>query len=33
VFHYPINAGATLSEQEVIFTASISLVTLNWNVF
>jgi len=24
VFHYPINAGATLSEQEVIFTASIS---------
>jgi hypothetical protein len=24
VFHYPINAGATLSEQEVIFSASIS---------
>ena len=24
VFHYPINAGATLSEQEIIFTASIS---------
>jgi hypothetical protein len=24
VFHYPINAGATLSEQELIFTASIS---------
>ena len=24
VFHYPINAGATLSEQEVIFTASIA---------
>jgi len=23
VFHYPINAGATLSEQEIIFTASI----------
>ena len=26
VFHYPINAGATLSEQEVIFTASISTI-------
>ena len=24
VFHYPINAGATLSEQELIFTTSIS---------
>jgi len=29
VFHYPINAGATLSEQEVIFTASISTTNAN----
>jgi len=29
VFHYPINAGATLSEEEVIFTASISTTNAN----
>jgi hypothetical protein len=29
VFHYPINAGATLSEQEVIFSASISTTNAN----
>jgi hypothetical protein len=29
VFHYPINAGATLSEQEIIFAASISTTNAN----